>query len=129
MHFRQAVERLPQGLESQISGTGISLSSGERQLVCLTRALLYRTKVIVLDEATAQVDIETDHHIQQALREALKGVTLLVIAHRIETIVDSDYILALRNGFVAEFGTPQTLRAKPGSLFKELAQVVKECAP
>jgi ABC-type multidrug transport system fused ATPase/permease subunit len=124
LNFEHAISRFSAGLDTPISEGGISLSSGERQLLCLARALLYRAKVIVLDEATANVDVETDHRIQEALRGALKGVTLLVIAHRIETIADSDYILALRNGFVAEFGTPQALRSKPTSLFRELAQAV-----
>ena len=86
---------------------------GQRQLLCIARALLAQSKVIVMDEATAAVDVETDAAIQRTIREEFKGATCLTVAHRLNTILDSDRVLVLEQGRVVEFDTPQALLAQP----------------
>jgi ATP-binding cassette subfamily C (CFTR/MRP) protein 1 len=97
-------------LDAEVSEGGSNLSAGQRQLVCFARALLRKTKILVLDEATSSIDLETDEAVQQILRGAdFKGVTTLTIAHRINTIMDSDRVLVMADGKVAEFDTPDVL--------------------
>jgi len=105
------------GLLSVVETNGTNLSVGERQLMCLGRALLRGSRVVVLDEATASIDNETDSRIQTILRESLKGCTVLTIAHRIDTILHSDRVLVLDKGSVLEDGSPEELLAKPTSVF------------
>ena len=106
-----------QSIYSQISEGGLNLSQGQRQLLCLARAMLARPKLMVLDEATSAVDFETDELIQRSLRQEFKGSTLLVIAHRLSTVADFDRILVLSEGRAVEFGKPEELLAKEGGLF------------
>lgn len=101
-------------LDSPISEGGLNLSQGQRQLLCLARAIVSRPKVMVLDEATSAVDMHTDALIQRSIREEFTDATLLVIAHRLSTIADFDRILVLSDGMVAEFGTPRELWEKDG---------------
>ncbi|KAG0222133.1 Multidrug resistance-associated protein 1 [Actinomortierella wolfii] len=116
------VSSLPEGLNTTIENGGENMSLGQRQLMSLARAMLNQhTKVVCLDEATAAIDIETDNAIQRALRTSFRGCTVLTIAHRINTIMDSDRILVLDHGGVAEFDTPSTLLANPNSIFFSLA--------
>ncbi|KAH9130242.1 hypothetical protein LEN26_008716, partial [Aphanomyces euteiches] len=96
-------------LEFEVSEKGGNVSVGQRQLLCIARALLRKSKVVVLDEATANIDLETDRLIQQMIKEGFHGVTRLIIAHRLETILDSDRILVLDAGQVKEFDAPATL--------------------
>lgn len=96
-------------LASTISEGGLNLSQGQRQLLCLARAIVSRPKVMVLDEATSAVDMSTDTLIQRSIREEFGDSTLLVIAHRLSTIADFDRILVLSDGVVAEFGSPKEL--------------------
>ncbi|OAA68195.1 ABC bile acid transporter [Niveomyces insectorum RCEF 264] len=96
-------------LQSTISEGGLNLSQGQRQLLCLARAIVRRPRVMVLDEATSAVDMHTDALIQRSIREEFTDATLLVIAHRLSTIADFDRILVLSDGAVAEFGTPREL--------------------
>ncbi|KXJ91510.1 P-loop containing nucleoside triphosphate hydrolase protein [Microdochium bolleyi] len=96
-------------LSSPISEGGLNLSQGQRQLLCLARAIVSRPKVMVLDEATSAVDMKTDALIQRSIREEFGGSTLLVIAHRLSTIADFDRILVLSDGKVAEYGSPKEL--------------------
>ncbi|KAH6687860.1 ATP-dependent bile acid permease [Plectosphaerella plurivora] len=99
-------------LSSPISEGGLNLSQGQRQLLCLARAIVARPKVMVLDEATSAVDMATDALIQRSIREEFTGSTLIVIAHRLSTIADFDRILVLSEGTVAEYGSPQELWQK-----------------
>ncbi|KZP00831.1 ABC protein [Calocera viscosa TUFC12733] len=105
-------------LETLIDAEGSNLSVGERSLVSLARALVRDAKIIVLDEATASVDLETDEKIQKVIREDFKDRTLITIAHRLRTILSYDSILVMDNGSVAEHGTPLELFMKDGSIFQ-----------
>ncbi len=108
------------GLDAPIAEGGSNLSVGQRQLVCFARALLRKPKIVVMDEATAAVDNQTDNLIQKVLKEKLKDCTVLTIAHRLNTIVESDRLLVLDQGNLAECDTPAVLKAKEGGIFKEM---------
>ena len=107
-------------LHASVSEGGENLSHGQRQLLCLGRAVLQQAKILILDEATSAVDYATDALIQQTIRKAFAKSTLLVIAHRIDTIIDSDHILVFAAGKVAEAGPPAELLADPSSLFSSI---------
>ena len=106
-------------LDDQIDEGGANLSAGERQLVCLARVLLVRPKILLLDEATSSLDRRTDEAVQAAVR-ALDGVTILSIAHRLETLLDYDIVVVLDQGKVAEVGAPEELAAEPDGVFAAL---------
>ncbi|EPX71531.1 glutathione S-conjugate-exporting ATPase Abc2 [Schizosaccharomyces octosporus yFS286] len=116
------VTSLENGLNSAITEGGANLSSGQRQLMCLTRALLTPTRVLLLDEATAAVDVETDAIVQRTIRDKFNDRTILTIAHRINTVMDSDRILVLDHGRVVEFGPTKDLLEKKDSYFYSLAK-------
>ncbi|NWH60925.1 MRP1 protein, partial [Geococcyx californianus] len=116
--LKNFVAELPDQLEYQCSDQGENLSTGQKQLVCLARALLQKAKILILDEATAAVDIETDLQIQSTLRTQFKDSTVLTIAHRINTILDCDRILVLENGQIAEFDTLEHLLAQKGLFYR-----------
>ncbi|KAM7353891.1 multidrug-Resistance like Protein 1 isoform 2-T2 [Cochliomyia hominivorax] len=121
-HLKTFVKSLPAGLNHEISEGGENLSVGQRQLVCLARALLRKTKVLVLDEATAAVDLETDALIQKTIRSEFKECTVLTIAHRLNTIMDSDKVILLDKGEISEFDSPQNLLNNPQSAFYSMAK-------
>ncbi|KAJ1789366.1 Canalicular multispecific organic anion transporter 1, partial [Coemansia sp. RSA 2167] len=102
--------------------SGENFSVGQRQLICLARALLKRAKVLVLDEATAAIDNATDTIIQESIRKEFKNCTVLTIAHRLNTIIDSDMILVVDGGRLAEYDTPQNLLDNKNSLFAKLIE-------
>ncbi|XP_068002965.1 ATP-binding cassette sub-family C member 6 isoform X2 [Melanerpes formicivorus] len=112
------VADLPDQLEYKCTDQGENLSTGQKQLVCLARALLQKAKILILDEATAAVDLETDFQIQTTLRTQFKDSTVLTIAHRINTIMDCDRILVLENGRIAEFDTLEHLVAQKGLFYR-----------
>lgn len=109
-------------LSSTISECGLNLSQGQRQLLCLARAIVSRPRILVLDEATSAVDMDTDALIQQSIREEFKGATTLVIAHRLQTVMDYDRILVLGEGKVVEYGSPADLVEKKGAFWDMVCQ-------
>ena len=111
------VSNLPQGLKYEITEGGDNLSIGQRQLMCLARALLRKTKILVLDEATANVDLETDDLIQKTIRQEFCHCTVMTIAHRLNTIADYDKVLVLNQGEVVEYDSPSMLMSNKSSLF------------
>uniref|UniRef100_A0A1B6CN72 ABC-type glutathione-S-conjugate transporter n=1 Tax=Clastoptera arizonana TaxID=38151 RepID=A0A1B6CN72_9HEMI len=121
-NLKNFVKGLPAGLQHQMSEGGENLSVGQRQLICLARALLRRSKILVLDEATAAVDLETDDVIQQTIRLVFKESTVLTIAHRLNTIMDYDRVLVIDKGLVVEFDSPKNLLSKNTSKFYQLAK-------
>ncbi|XP_058980637.1 multidrug resistance-associated protein 1 isoform X15 [Musca domestica] len=121
-HLKTFVKSLPSGLNHEITEGGENLSVGQRQLVCLARALLRKTKVLILDEATAAVDLETDDLIQKTIRSEFADCTILTIAHRLNTILDSDKVIVLDKGEISEFDSPNNLLNNPQSAFYSMAK-------
>ena len=121
-HLKSFVKGLPTGLLHEVSEGGENLSVGQRQLICLARALLRKTKVLVLDEATAAVDLETDDLIQKTIRTQFADCTILTIAHRLNTIIDSDKVVVLDKGLIAEFDSPHNLMSDPNTIFYGMAK-------
>eukprot|EP00753_Platysulcus_tardus_P017931 PLAT6639.1.p1 GENE.PLAT6639.1~~PLAT6639.1.p1 ORF type:complete len:1605 (+),score=860.88 PLAT6639.1:73-4887(+) len=119
-HLKSVVESHPSRLEMPVAENGENFSVGQRQLICLARALLKKAKILVLDEATAAVDVDTDALIQKTIRDNFADCTTLTIAHRLNTIIDSDRVLVLNFGEVLEYDTPAALLAKPDSAFSSL---------
>lgn len=123
VELKRAVSELHQGLESKMSEGGSNLSVGQRQLVCLARAVIRKNRILVLDEATANVDPHTDALIQTTIRKKFSSCTVLTIAHRLHTIMDSDKVLVMDAGRVVEFGHPhELLQKKSSGVFYELVQ-------
>lgn len=108
------IERLREGYESQLGRGGITLSAGQRQLVSFARVFLANPRVLILDEATASLDIPSERAVQAALRTVLAGRTALVIAHRLSTVLGADRVLVIHEGSVVEDGSPQQLIASGG---------------
>ncbi|GAB6029961.1 hypothetical protein CHUAL_005656 [Chamberlinius hualienensis] len=121
-HLRTFVSQLPTGLQHTISEGGENLSVGQRQLVCLARALLRKSKILVLDEATAAVDLETDGLIQATIRKEFGDCTVLTIAHRLNTIMDSNKVIVLDHGIIKEFDSPENLLQQKDSIFYGMAK-------
>uniref|UniRef100_A0A8U7P8R6 ABC-type glutathione-S-conjugate transporter n=1 Tax=Corvus moneduloides TaxID=1196302 RepID=A0A8U7P8R6_CORMO len=116
--LKNFVADLPEQLEYKCTDQGENLSTGQKQLVCLARALLRKATILVLDEATAAVDVETDVQIQSMLRTEFRDSTVLTITHRVNTLLDCDRILVLENGRIAEFDTPEHLIAQKGLFYR-----------
>lgn len=110
----------PGGLNSMLIGNGGSLSAGQKQLLCLARALIRKNKIVMMDEATANVDPETDIFIQSCVKDMLSTSTLLIVAHRLRTIIDADKVIVMDEGTCKESGTPYELGNNPNSLFRKL---------
>jgi len=119
------VSNLPEGYHSMIGENGCTLSGGERQRISIARAILKDAPVIILDEATASMDVENESMVQEALSELLRNKTVLVIAHHMRTIAGADKIVVLENGRVAEQGNPEELM-KNGGIFSNMARLQME---
>ena len=115
-----ATHSVRSSLDAQVTEAGGNFSLGQRQLICIARALLRQSKLVLLDEATSSVDVETDNMIQSHMRSRFTSSTVITVAHRINTIIDSDRVLVLEHGRVAEFAPPHQLLAEPQSLFHAL---------
>jgi ABC-type multidrug transport system fused ATPase/permease subunit len=118
--FDYIVKRSNEGLYQEIAEGGSNLSVGEKQLICITRAILRKSKIIIMDEATASIDYKTEEMIQKAITELLNDSTFITIAHRIKTIINYDRIITLDNGQIVDFDTPKNLLNRKDSLFYEL---------
>ena len=121
------IRRLPQGYDTPIGENGAKLSGGERQRISIARALLKNAPIVLLDEATASLDVENETKVQGALSRLLAGKTVLVIAHRMRTVAGADHIVVLENGRVAEQGTPAELMEK-GGLYRRMVELQSHSA-
>ena len=122
------VERLPNGYDTLIGENGGRLSGGERQRISIARALLKDAPIVLLDEATASLDVENETQVQAALSELLQGKTVLVIAHRMRTVDNADKIVVLEGGRVVEQGSPAELREKPEGRYRRMLELQRESA-
>ncbi|KAK2499996.1 hypothetical protein MC885_018508 [Smutsia gigantea] len=116
-HLRSFVAGLQLGLSHEVAEAGDNLSIGQRQLLCLARALLRKSKILIMDEATAAVDLETDRLIQMTIQNEFSHCTAITIAHRLHTIMDSDKVMVLDNGKIVEYGSPEELLKSPGPFY------------
>lgn len=121
-HLGQVIDDLPDGIDSKVSEGGSNFSVGQRQLLCLARAILNKNRILILDEATANVDRRTDQLLQTALKENFRDGTILAVAHRLDTIIDFDLCLVLGAGKVLEFGSPADLLRREGGAFASMVQ-------
>ncbi|XP_063281818.1 ATP-binding cassette sub-family C member 4 [Pelobates fuscus] len=124
VQLKDAIEELPGKIETQLAESGSNFSVGQRQLVCLARAILRRNRILIIDEATANVDPRTDELIQKTIREKFEDCTVLTIAHRLNTIIDNDKIMVLDSGRVKEYDEPYILLENKESLFYRMVQQV-----
>lgn len=126
VQLEPVIRELEGGLDSKVLSDGTNFSFGQKQLICLARAILKRNRVLVLDEATANTDPATDELIQATIRSAFKHCTILTIAHRLNTIMDSDRILVMDAGEAREFDTPSNLLQDSTSLFSSMVDAYGE---
>ncbi|KTG43527.1 hypothetical protein cypCar_00010446 [Cyprinus carpio] len=122
VQLKAAVEELPNKLETELAESGSNFSMGQRQLVCLARAILRKNRILIIDEATANVDPRTDELIQKTIRDKFKECTVLTIAHRLNTIIDSDRILVLDAGRIQEYDAPHVLLQNQNGIFYKMVQ-------
>ena len=125
--LKTMVKRLPQQLSEEIKECGANFSVGEKQLLCLARALLKKSRIIVMDEATANVDYKTDSVIQETIRTKFRHCTVITIAHRLNTIIDYDRVLVLENGQVVEYDKPDNLLQKEHGQFSNVYDGYDKC--
>ncbi len=118
-HIHDAIMQMPNGYDTMLTGEGSGLSKGQKQMLTIARAMLLDSKMLILDEATSNVDTQTEEKIQLAMRELMKGKTCFVIAHRLSTIQNADHILVVQGGDIVEQGTHDTL-LKQGGLYSKL---------
>ncbi|XP_076453870.1 ATP-binding cassette sub-family C member 4-like isoform X2 [Babylonia areolata] len=122
VQLKSVVEDLPSGLETSVSEGGVNFSVGQRQLICLARAILRQNRILVIDEATANVDPKTDEMIQQTIHDKFRDCTVLTIAHRLHTIMESDRVLVLSEGRIVEFDAPHRLLQDTSGMFHSMVR-------
>ncbi|XP_008048925.1 multidrug resistance-associated protein 4-like, partial [Carlito syrichta] len=122
VQLKEAIEDLPGKMDTELAESGSNFSVGQRQLVCLARAILRKNRILIIDEATANVDPRTDELIQKTIREKFAHCTVLTIAHRLNTIIDSDKIMVLDSGRLKEYDEPYVLLQNNESLFYKMVQ-------
>eukprot|EP00924_Labyrinthula_sp_SR-Ha-C_P006198 snap_masked-scaffold_63-processed-gene-0.64-mRNA-1 protein AED:0.01 eAED:0.01 QI:0/-1/0/1/-1/1/1/0/1323 len=120
VNLSDVIESLPDKLEAEVSEYGENFSQGQRQLICMARTLLAKPKILLLDEATSSIDYETDSIIQKTIRENFVGTTILTIAHRVQTIIDNDFVLVISGGRNVEFGKPTNLLSDRSTEFSKI---------
>ncbi|RNA32981.1 multidrug resistance-associated 4-like [Brachionus plicatilis] len=120
VQLKEAIKEMKDGLESEVHKGGSNLSVGQKQLICLARAIIKKSKILIIDEATANVDFKTDSMVQEAIRQCFKECTVITIAHRLHTIIDNDRILCLSQGRVVNFGHPIDLLTDKNSVLYDL---------
>lgn len=116
-------EKLPNGYQTMIGENGSALSGGERQRISIARAFLKDAPIILLDEATASLDVENETLIQTALSRLIANKTVLMIAHRMRTVANADKVLVLKDGTIVESGTPEELMQKQNGLFRHMTEL------
>ncbi|MEQ2279148.1 hypothetical protein AMECASPLE_006478, partial [Ameca splendens] len=121
-HIKEMVSQLPHSIHSEVTESGENFSVGERQLLCVARALLRNSKILILDEATAAIDTETDRLIQETIRSAFGSCTTLIIAHRLNTVMSCSRVMVLDNGQILEFDSPAALLANENSRFRAMIE-------
>ncbi|KAJ3587403.1 hypothetical protein NHX12_011001 [Muraenolepis orangiensis] len=121
-HIKDMVSQMPHSLHSEVTENGENFSVGERQLLCVARALLRHSKILLLDEATAAIDGETDRLIQKTIRSSFQGCTTLIIAHRLNTVMSCNRVMVLDNGQILEFDSPAALLANESSRFRAMVE-------
>ena len=121
------ITRMPDGYNTVVGERGYNLSGGERQRIAIARAILHDPKILILDEATASLDTQTEKQIQDALDRLIKGRTTIAIAHRLSTLANADRLIVLKKGRVAEIGTHTELLQSKG-VYYELVMVQKQTA-
>jgi ATP-binding cassette, subfamily B, bacterial len=119
----QFISKFPEGLETTVGERGVKLSGGQRQRVAIARAILKNPAILILDEATSSLDAESEHLVQEALDELMKGRTTIIIAHRLATIRKVDKIYVLRDGEIVEEGNHEQLAAKENGFYANLVKL------
>ena len=118
----EAIQEFPDGYETMVGERGVTLSGGQKQRVAIARMLMQHAPVMVFDDSLSAVDAETDTKIRTALREQVQGATVILISHRITTLMQADRILVLEDGRVADLGTHSELIARPG-IYREIYEI------
>jgi len=118
--MKEFVLSLPSQLQEQVAEGGDNFSAGQRQLICIGRALLRKPRILIVDEAAASIDAETDEFVRKMIRRKFSNVTILTIAHRLRSLADSTRVLVMEAGRVAEYDVPEVLLNKENGLFKRM---------
>lgn len=122
-HADEFITKFPQGYQTFVGERGIKLSGGERQRVAIARAILKNAPILILDEATSSLDSESEHFIQDALKNLMQGKTVIVIAHRLSTIMQMDRIIVLQDGKITEQGKHEELLKVEQGTYQKLWQI------